>query len=84
MPADSARITCFAERLGSAHRVADRLVIMDAGPHGTAPEQIQERVLKNGSRHRVYKRYFTPEQLLSEAGGGHVLHSGYWFVAVLV
>jgi demethylmenaquinone methyltransferase/2-methoxy-6-polyprenyl-1,4-benzoquinol methylase len=40
-------------------------------------------VLNDGSRHTVYKRYFMPEQLTAELGGGAVLHAGRWFVAVL-
>jgi demethylmenaquinone methyltransferase/2-methoxy-6-polyprenyl-1,4-benzoquinol methylase len=47
------------------------------------PDAMQERVLNDGSRHSVYKRYFTPSQLVAELGGGNVLHAGRWFVAVL-
>ena len=36
----------------------------------------------DGSRHEVYKRYFTAAQLASELGGGNVLFDGRWFVAV--
>jgi hypothetical protein len=38
---------------------------------------------RDDSRHAVYKRYFTPEGLLTELGAGTVLHTGHWFVAVL-
>jgi hypothetical protein len=31
---------------------------------------------------RVYKRFFTPEGLAAEVGGGRVLHAGRWFVMV--
>jgi len=31
----------------------------------------------------VFKRFFTPETLLSELGGGEVVHAGRWFVAVI-
>jgi hypothetical protein len=44
---------------------------------------MQERMLNDGSRHAVYKRYFTPAQLTAELGGGTVLYAGRWFVAVL-
>ena len=44
----------------------------------------QERVLNDGSRHEVYKRYFTGEGLAEELGGGEVLHAGPWFVVVRV
>jgi ubiquinone/menaquinone biosynthesis C-methylase UbiE len=70
--------------LAEARRVAQRVLIIDAGLHGQfGPEEVQQRVLKDGSRHSVYKRYFVPEQLIAELGGGQVLHAGRWFVAVL-
>lgn len=34
------------------------------------------------SRHTVYKRFFEPDALVAELGGGAVLHAGRWFVAV--
>ena len=70
--------------LAEARRVARQLLIIDAAlREDLAPEQEQARVLSDGSRHTVYKRYFTPAQLQSELGGGKVLHAGSWFVAVL-
>ena len=45
-------------------------------------EQWQERALKDGTRHRVYKRYFTGQVLADELGTGDVLHDGRWFVVV--
>jgi demethylmenaquinone methyltransferase/2-methoxy-6-polyprenyl-1,4-benzoquinol methylase len=42
------------------------------------------RVLSDGSRHAVFKRWFEPAQLVDELGGGTVVHAGTWFVAVLV
>ena len=42
----------------------------------------QERLLKDGSRWEVYKRFFTGRQLLEELGGGDVLFEGRWFVLV--
>jgi ubiquinone/menaquinone biosynthesis C-methylase UbiE len=69
--------------LAEARRVAARLVIVDAAWRAEVqPEEIQERVLNDGSRHTVYKRYFTPPQLLAELQGGRVLHAGRWFVAI--
>jgi SAM-dependent methyltransferase len=61
----------------------DELVIVDSAlrPEGVA-EDWQERKLGDGSRHRVYKRWFTASGLASELGGGDVLHDGPWFVAV--
>jgi ubiquinone/menaquinone biosynthesis C-methylase UbiE len=70
--------------LAEARRVGHRLLVIDAGPHGqSGTEEVQQRVLKDGSRHSVYKRYFTPERLQAELGGGHTLLAGHWFVAVL-
>jgi ubiquinone/menaquinone biosynthesis C-methylase UbiE len=72
-----------ARFLAEARRVAERLVIVDAAwRQEVQPEEMQERVLNDSSRHTVYKRYFTPAQLLAELGGGRVLHAGRWFVAL--
>jgi SAM-dependent methyltransferase len=42
-------------------------------------EELQERVLNDGSRHRVYKRYLSGDQLAEEIGGRKLL-DGRWFV----
>jgi ubiquinone/menaquinone biosynthesis C-methylase UbiE len=69
--------------LAEARRVADELVIADAALHGGKERsEWQERVLKDGSRWTVFKRFFTPETLLAELGGGEVVHAGRWFIAV--
>ncbi|PWU12110.1 MAG: hypothetical protein C5B51_01320 [Terriglobia bacterium] len=69
--------------LAEARRVARELVIIDAALRPDIPaELIQERELNDGSRHTVFKRYFTPAQLLAELDGGTILHAGDWFVAV--
>jgi SAM-dependent methyltransferase len=69
--------------LAEARRVAPELVVLDAALRdGGAHEEWQERKLNDGSRHEVYKRFFTPEGLLDELGGGRVLHAGRWFVMV--
>ena len=69
--------------LAEARRVGDELVVLDAARHEDgAAEEWQERKLNDGSRHRVYKRFFTPDGLLEELGGGRVLHAGRWFVMV--
>jgi ubiquinone/menaquinone biosynthesis C-methylase UbiE len=69
--------------LSEARRVASELVVVDTALRaGVGPEEIHERVLGDGSRHDVYKRYFDPDQLARELGGGHVLHVGTWFVVV--
>jgi ubiquinone/menaquinone biosynthesis C-methylase UbiE len=69
--------------LSEARRVAGELVIADSAvrPDHELVEW-QERVLNDGSRHEVYKRYFTGPGLVDELGGGEVLHAGPWFVVV--
>jgi demethylmenaquinone methyltransferase/2-methoxy-6-polyprenyl-1,4-benzoquinol methylase len=72
-----------ARFLAEAARVASTLVVVDARLHDAVqPEQIQERILNDGSRHEVFKRYFVADQLVDELGGGEVLMDGRWFVAV--
>jgi demethylmenaquinone methyltransferase/2-methoxy-6-polyprenyl-1,4-benzoquinol methylase len=67
--------------LAEARRVAREVVVVDSALRdGVAPEERQERVLGDGSRHEVYKRYFTAEELLRELGGGQALYDGRWFV----
>ena len=69
--------------LAEARRVADELVVVDSALREEhEPVEIQERVLKDGSRWEVYKRYFTAAGLADELGGGRVVHAGRWFVAV--
>jgi demethylmenaquinone methyltransferase/2-methoxy-6-polyprenyl-1,4-benzoquinol methylase len=69
--------------VAEARRVARELVVVDSALHdGVDPEEWQERVLNDGTRHRVYKRYFRGAALAAELGGGEVLHDGQWFVAV--
>jgi len=66
-----------------ARRVASELVVFDAALHEGEPRaEWQERVLNDGSRWTVYKRFFTGEGLLGELGGGTVLFEGDWFVLV--
>jgi|HubBroStandDraft_4_1064222.scaffolds.fasta_scaffold397243_2 ubiquinone/menaquinone biosynthesis C-methylase UbiE len=70
--------------LKEARRVSPSLLMIDAAQREDVPaEEHQERVLNDGSRHVVYKRYFTPERVIAEIGAGQVLHAGRWFVAVL-
>ena len=72
-----------ARFLTEARRVAPELVVLDAALHDAVePEQIQERILNDGSSHRVFKRYFTAPQLADELGRGRVLFDGRWFVLV--
>lgn len=70
--------------LAEARRVAKSLLVVDAAQReDMEPDVYQERVLNDGSRHVVYKRYFTPERLIAEIGTGRTLHAGRWFVAIL-
>jgi demethylmenaquinone methyltransferase/2-methoxy-6-polyprenyl-1,4-benzoquinol methylase len=69
--------------LGEARRVGPELVVVDASSRYSPVEgERQERILNDGSRWEVYKRYFDPEELATELGGGRVLHAGRWFVVV--
>ena len=69
--------------LTEARRVARELVVVDAALRpGVEAEEMQKRFLDDGSRHIVYKRYFTPDGLAAELGGGQVLLAGAWFVVV--
>ena len=68
--------------LAEAARVGRELVVVDSALRDdVAPEEWQERVLNDGSRHVVYKRYFTPEGLAAELDG-EAIHTGRWFVVV--
>ena len=69
--------------LAEAHRVASELVIVDSARRPDhEPEEWQERILNDGSRYEVYKRFFDPEALAQELGGGRVLHASRWFAMV--
>jgi ubiquinone/menaquinone biosynthesis C-methylase UbiE len=70
--------------LDEARRVGRELVIVDTSARhpGAAPDGMQPRVLKDGSRWEVYKRYFSGEALAAELGGGDILLAGNYFVVV--
>jgi ubiquinone/menaquinone biosynthesis C-methylase UbiE len=73
--------------LAEARRVAPELVIVDTAPRPDKPaEGWEERILNDGSRHRVFKRFLSAADLLeelAEAGGtGEALMDGRWFSAV--
>ena len=69
--------------LSEARRVARELVVVDSSREGADQDEArQERVLNDGSRWEVYKRWFTPAGLAEELGGGETLLAGRWFVAV--
>jgi demethylmenaquinone methyltransferase/2-methoxy-6-polyprenyl-1,4-benzoquinol methylase len=69
--------------LCEARRVAGELVVVDSARRpGTGAEQWQERILNDGSRHRVYKRYLSGAELADEIGG-RALMDGRWFVVAV-
>jgi len=69
--------------LAEAARVAPELVVCDSALRpDRGREETQERVLEDGSRWPVYKRFFGAEELAAELGGGEVLFAGEWFVVV--
>ncbi|HET6508219.1 MAG TPA: class I SAM-dependent methyltransferase [Baekduia sp.] len=73
--------------LAEARRVAPgELVVIDSAPreHGER-ERWEERILNDGSRHRVFKRFLSGADLAAELGGGgeaEILMDGRWFSAV--
>ena len=72
-----------ARFLKEARRVAHEIVIVDASQqHSPIAEERQARVLKDGSRWEVYKRFFTGAGLAAELGGGETVFEGHWFVVV--
>ena len=69
--------------LREARRVAPELLVVDSAiQQPGVDEEWQERILNDGTRWEVYKRYFTPELLAAELGGGSTVFAGRWFVAV--
>jgi ubiquinone/menaquinone biosynthesis C-methylase UbiE len=69
--------------LAEARRVAPELVVVDsARTEDTPSDAMDQRVLSDGSRWEVYKRWFTVEELAAELGPVDVLHRGQYFIAV--
>ena len=69
--------------LQEARRVGKELVVVDSSRESSEDDEAhQERVLNDGSRWHVYKRWFTPARLAAELGDGETLFAGRWFVAV--
>ena len=63
--------------------MARELVVVDSALRDDVePVEQQERVLNDGSCWEVFKRYFEPNALARELGGGETLFAGRWFVAV--
>lgn len=69
--------------LAETQRVAHELVVVDASrAHSEVTEEMSQRILEDGSRWQVYKRWFDAPGLAGELGGGDVLFEGDWFVMV--
>jgi ubiquinone/menaquinone biosynthesis C-methylase UbiE len=69
--------------LSEARRVAPELVVVDSALRDDAEaEEWQERILNDGSRWTVFKRYFIGDGLAEELGRAEVLHANRWFVVV--
>lgn len=76
LPSDE-RATFLAE----VHRVARQLIVVDSALRpGVAAQAWQARILNDGSRHTVYKRYLTGPELAREIQGEMTLE-GRWFIA---
>jgi ubiquinone/menaquinone biosynthesis C-methylase UbiE len=72
-----------ARFLGETRRIASELIVVDSAVRPDHDrEEWQERTLNDGSRFRVFKRYFRAGGLARELGGGEVLHASDWFLAV--
>ncbi len=68
--------------LAEARRVAAKLVVVaSVRKEGVEPARWEERVLSDGTRWQVYKRYFEPESLAAEVGG-ELLFQNQRFVVV--
>jgi len=69
--------------VAEARRVARELVVVDAAVRPDhEPEEVQHRELPDGTIWPVLKRFFTPDGLAAELGGGETLYAGPWFVVV--
>jgi ubiquinone/menaquinone biosynthesis C-methylase UbiE len=69
--------------IAEARRVAPELVVVGTSRREDLPaNRWEERVLQDGSRWEVFKRYFRPVELVAELGGGEVLHLGHYFLVV--
>jgi ubiquinone/menaquinone biosynthesis C-methylase UbiE len=68
--------------LAEARRVARELIVVGTVlREGEEPARWDDRVLSDGSRWKVFKRVFVPEELAEELGG-RVLHVSRLFVMV--
>ncbi len=70
--------------LAEARRVGRELVIFETSLAAKREygEGFQERTLSDGSRHRIYRKYFSARELARELGESKVLFAGEHFVLV--
>jgi ubiquinone/menaquinone biosynthesis C-methylase UbiE len=69
--------------LAEARRLAPELVVVASKlKDEVEPSRYEERMLQDGSRWTVFKRYFQPDELVTELGGGEILHLGHYFLVV--
>ena len=72
-----------ASFLAEARRVGHEIVVVEDVRSPDAPkEEWREVELGDGSRDRMHRHAFTAAELVTEHGGGQVLHEGRWFVVV--
>lgn len=72
--------------LAEARRVADELVLIEPTPEWEPDDRAEgweNRVLSDGSRYEIYRRYFTAEALAAELGG-RILFGGRWVAMAAV
>lgn len=72
--------------LAEARRVADELVLIEPTPEWEPEgrtEGWEQRLLPDGSRYEIYRRYFTAESLAGEIDG-RILFEGRWVAMAAV
>ena len=72
--------------LAEARRVADEMVLIEPTPEWKPEgrtEGLEHRVLPDGSRYKIYRRYFTAESLAGEIDGS-ILFAGRWVTMAAV
>ena len=72
--------------LAEVRRVADQLVLIEPTPEWEPDGRMEgweQRVLPQGSRYEIYRRYFTAESLAGEIDGS-ILFAGRWVAMAAV
>ena len=68
--------------LREVRRVAPELVVVETKTPEMLKEGWQVRTLSDGSQYRIFRRYFTVDDLAKELGDGRILFAGRSFVMV--